>query len=117
MSINQKVSIYATGQLGTQVGNGECFTLADQALRQADAKSASDYGEITSNADYRWGNAVNLRELIPGDIVQFRDYEVVITTETITRTETGNGGWSEGSDTQTQTNSRPQIIGDRPRLK
>lgn len=92
MSINQDVHTYATGQLGTQIGNGECFTLADRALQQAGAKSASDYGAITANADYRWGNAVSLRVLLPGDIIQFRDYAVTISTVTVTRTETGGGG-------------------------
>ena len=107
MSINQDVHTYASGQLGTQVGDGECFTLADTALRRAGARSASDYGTITPDADYRWGNAVNLRQLIPGDIIQFRDYEVIITTVTTTRTETGGGGWSEETNTQTETQSRP----------
>ena len=107
MSINQDVSVYVSGQLGKQVGNGECFTLADEALQKAKAKSASDYGKITANADYRWGNAVNLQKLIPGDIIQFRDYKVTITTVTKTRKTKSGGGWEEETSTQTQTESRP----------
>lgn len=107
MSVNQSVHQFATGNIGTQVGNGECFTLADRALRQAGARSAADYGTITADADYQWGSAVSLRELLPGDIIQFRDYRVTITTVTTVRTETGGGGWSENTETDTQTRSRP----------
>lgn len=106
MSINQDVHIYALGQLGTQVGNGECFTLADTALKKAGAKSASNYGTITANANYRWGNAVNLSKLLPGDIIQFRNYKVTITTVTKTRTNTGGGGSTTETTIQTETESR-----------
>ena len=107
MSINQDVYNYVSGQLGTQVGDGECFTLADQALKKAGAKSASDYGAVTANANYRWGNSVNLLKLIPGDIIQFRNYKVTITTITKTRTNTGGGGWTDNTNTQTHSESRP----------
>lgn len=106
MSINQDVSVYVSGQLGKQVGDGECFALADTALKKAKAKSASDYGAITANANYHWGSAVNLGKVIPGDIIQFRDYKVTITTVTKTRTTTAGGGWSEETSTQTETESR-----------
>lgn len=65
---------YARTHRGARVGNGECFTLADNALRGAGAKSASDFGKITGNADYTWGTAVTLADLQPGDIIQFRNY-------------------------------------------
>lgn len=106
MSINQDVYTYVFGKLGTQVGDGECFTLADTALKKAKAKSASDYGKITANANYRWGNAVNLSKLLPGDIIQFRNYKVTITTVTKTRTNTGGGGSTTDTTKQTETESR-----------
>lgn len=43
------------GRKGTKVGSGECFDLADQALKDAGAKSAGDYGPVTPESDYRWG--------------------------------------------------------------
>lgn len=107
MSINQKVNVYVNGQLGKQVGDGECFTLADQALQQADAKSASDYGTITATANYRWGKVINLRKLMPGDIIQFKGYKVIITTVTKTRTTTSGGAWTQEISTQTESESRP----------
>jgi len=42
------------------VGRGECYDLADHALKHAGAKSAPDYGKINHDGDYRWGKAVNL---------------------------------------------------------
>ena len=106
MTINQTVHNYANTRVGTQVGNGECFTLADLALRQAGAKSASDYGRITSVADYQWGNVVNIGAAIRGDIIQFRNYRVTVTTITVTRTDTRGGGFSEDTNTQIETQSR-----------
>ncbi len=60
--------------MNKHVGSGECFDLADQALRRAGAKSAADYGRVTPNADYRWGKPTTLAQLRPGDIIQFRHY-------------------------------------------
>jgi hypothetical protein len=64
------------------VGDGECFALADQALRHAGARSASYYGEITDDGDYVWGDPVELKEVVPGDILQFRDFDIDTITET-----------------------------------
>ncbi|MBN9417914.1 MAG: CHAP domain-containing protein [Candidatus Eremiobacteraeota bacterium] len=66
---------WAQRQEGQRVGSGECFDLADQALRQNGMKTASDYGRVTPDADYRWGQAVPLNQSQPGDILQFRNYE------------------------------------------
>jgi hypothetical protein len=65
---------YAQRQRGTRVGDGECFTLADRALRAAHAKSARDFGSVTPDADYVWGTSVTLADLKAGDVIQFRDY-------------------------------------------
>jgi hypothetical protein len=65
---------YARRQRGNRVGNGECFTYADQAMAAAGARSAADYGTVTPNADYVWGTSVSLSNLQPGDVVQMRDY-------------------------------------------
>lgn len=65
---------YARHHRGERLGNGECFTLADRALASAGARSASDYGTITDDADYVWGTSIGLADLQPGDIIQFRSY-------------------------------------------
>ena len=59
---------------GERVGDGECFTLADRALRGAGARSAADYGSVTPDADYVWGTSIAVSQLQPGDIIQFRGY-------------------------------------------
>jgi hypothetical protein len=91
------VVAFARAHLGKKVGDGECFALADKALRRAGAKSAADYGEITDDADYIWGDPVDLKDVAPGDILQFRDFD--IDTRTDTTTELPRGGekteWKE----------------------
>jgi hypothetical protein len=61
-------------RLGHRHGDGECFSLADRALRNAGARSAADFGTVVPDADYVWGSPVDLSALQPGDIIQFRDY-------------------------------------------
>ena len=65
---------FARRKRGSRVGNGECFTFADTALSTAGAKSASDYGTVTPDADYVWGSSVALGDLQAGDVIQMRDY-------------------------------------------
>jgi hypothetical protein len=43
-SMADRIVSYASRRRGERVGDGECFTLVDRALRAADAKSAADYG-------------------------------------------------------------------------
>ena len=84
----QSVVSFALHNLGQPVGDGECFTLADRALRNAGAKSAADYGPVVPDGDYVWGTPVSLSSLRPGDIVQFRDYSCRVETEIESSTET-----------------------------
>jgi len=74
VTVNQQVLAFASSKFGQTVGGGECFDLADRALRAAGALSAADYGELTPNADYEWGLAVMLSSVQPGDIIQFSNY-------------------------------------------
>ena len=81
---------YARARMSQRVGNGECFTLVDRALRASGMQSAADYGTVTPDADYVWGTPVSLSDLRAGDIIQFRDYryERTIETESASGTET-----------------------------
>jgi len=76
MTINSQVLQYCAHNLGTSVGRGECYDLADFALRAAGARSAPDFGTITDDADYVWGTETTLMRAQPGDIVQFRNFRV-----------------------------------------
>ena len=73
--LGDQVLTFARRHIGNKVGSGECYDLADRALRNAGAKSAPDYGKITPTADYIWGREVGLADVQPGDIIQFRDYQ------------------------------------------
>jgi hypothetical protein len=78
------VLAFAESHLGTQVGDGQCTSLAMQALQSAGARS--DFGVWGSQANYVWGTAVlvelghgrggsaslgSYAAVEPGDVVQF----------------------------------------------
>ncbi len=69
-----QVLAFAESMVGRQVGDGECFALADLALHSAGARSADSFTEIGESTDYVWGRSVKLSDLRPGDILQFRDF-------------------------------------------
>lgn len=61
--INRKVLDFALGQMGRQVGNGECWTLAAEALKVAGAQRPNGYvfGRLLASSE----------TALPGDIIQF----------------------------------------------
>jgi len=74
-SMADQIVAFPRSHYGERVGDGQCFALADRALRSAGARSAADFGQITGDADYVWGTSVALANVHPGDIVQLRDYQ------------------------------------------
>jgi hypothetical protein len=66
-TLNRKVVQFARARMGQQVGNGECWTLADQALRAAGAHRPGERGYAT----YVFGRQISRPALQPGDIIQF----------------------------------------------
>ncbi len=63
--LGDKVVAFAQSQLGNRVGDGECSSLAREALREAGAKPPSGGG---------WGELrASLQQVQPGDILQFED--------------------------------------------
>ena len=86
--INQSVVQYLRQNLGQQVGNGECSSMAYAALKQAGAKAKNAFKDNPGKDDYVWGNLVYVLEMKdgkrlesataglriePGDVMQFRD--------------------------------------------
>jgi hypothetical protein len=62
-ALNRQILDFAIKHIGTQVGDGECWTLADAAMRSANA---------THPATYVWGRALGSNDRVfPGDIIQF----------------------------------------------
>jgi hypothetical protein len=60
--LNSRVLRFAVERIGEQVGNGECWTLAADAL--VDAGGARPRG-------YTFGEEIPLSRVVPGDILQF----------------------------------------------
>ena len=87
LPINEKVVEFAKKNLGQQVGNGECWALANQAVYGAGGKSSPGYTDTPNKGDYVWGELVyavevkdgkatetgSVAKVKPGDVVQFRD--------------------------------------------
>jgi hypothetical protein len=92
-TLGKKIIAFAKAHLNKKVGDGECYALADNALLKAGAKSAPAYGEITDDADYVWGDPVDLNDVLPGDILQFQDFD--IDTKTTTTSKLPDGKWEE----------------------
>lgn len=82
LSLGERVVQFAVSQLGQVVPNGECFALVDRALRTAGARSAADYGPVTGDVDYVWGQPVTLDQARPGDILQFRNFSSTVASDT-----------------------------------
>ena len=61
--VNRRILDFATSNIGRKVGNGECWTLAAEALDYA--------GAVPPNL-YDFGQEISLRQLQPGDVLQFR---------------------------------------------
>ena len=55
-SIGEKVVAFCLEHKGEQVGDGECATLANQALRSAGAKGRGN--DFPNKGDYTWGTRV-----------------------------------------------------------
>lgn len=93
-TLNTTVLQWASAQLGKQIGAGECWDLANSALGQAGAGTSSDFGPMGDDDDYIWGSEVALKDALPGDILQYRDYEMTTTTTTDVTFADGTG-WTD----------------------
>src|SRR3954447_26612574 len=67
--LNQKVLQFARARMGQQVGNGECWTLAADALKAAGARRPGTGGVGV----YNFGKQISRKALQPGDIIQFEN--------------------------------------------
>ena len=72
---------------GKKKGGFDCFALVNQLLKSVGAQTAADFGEVTETADYVWGEPVELKDIKPGDILQFRDHFITTTTQKLGKTK------------------------------
>lgn len=67
--LNQKIISFVDAHLGKQIGDGQCWALASEALN-----------EIKANWDheYKFGKEINLQNepILPGDIIQFQNVTI-----------------------------------------
>lgn len=90
--LGNAVAQFAQTNLASQVGNGECWTLAERALQSAGARTSTEImGNVGPNDNYVWGTAITSANLEAGDIIQFRNYTF--------RFDSSDGAW--------RTESRP----------
>jgi hypothetical protein len=72
LTLNQKVLEFARGQVDKQVGTGECWDLAEDAVTQAGGESSKTLtgvkGKAFESADYKWGIEVKLDTAQPGEV-------------------------------------------------
>jgi hypothetical protein len=68
--LNQKVLEFARERIGKKVDDGQCISLAVEAVRYAGAKRYP----FDPSGDYIWGRPIaSFKEALPGDILQFRN--------------------------------------------
>jgi hypothetical protein len=67
--LNRQVLEYVESVIGEQVGRGECWDLANQALLRIDAKW---------DGRYKYGREYDPKKkaVLPGDLIQFKDVKV-----------------------------------------
>src|SRR5436309_7537023 len=84
-NLSDKIIVFCQQHKGEQVGDGECASLANQALRAAGAKGRGP--DRPDKGDYTWGTQIFYIEaqgsspktegkpfdIKPGDIIQLRD--------------------------------------------
>jgi hypothetical protein len=72
--VNKKIIEYTKSVIGTQVGRGECWDLADQALTASNAR----FDKTSKKTLYIFGEEYNpsKKKILPGDIIQFKNVVV-----------------------------------------
>lgn len=67
-TLNEKMAAFAKAKLGEQVGDGECTTLVNEALRESGGRMLQ---RPEADGEYRWGEAIkSVKDAKPGDIIQ-----------------------------------------------
>jgi hypothetical protein len=96
LTLNQKVLEFARAKVGQQVGTGECWDLAEDAVTQSGGESSKTLTGVTGkafkSADYKWGTEVKLDTAQPGDVLQFKGHAFD------EKTTQGNGWKSESQN-------------------
>jgi len=107
-AFGQQILRFASSKLGRKVGDGECFALADQALRSVGAATAEDFCTVGPNTDYVWiSRTVEPSDARPGDILQVRTFSV------LRRSARPDGSWNEETSTRGSPNHTAVVVSAR----
>ncbi len=99
LSIAQQVHEYASRHIGARVGSGECADLNYYGLEVAGARPFGTWQDQPAAGDYVWGRKIATltpnfeaedlaEQLIPGDMLQFRNVKIVEKVGRVTYTTT-----------------------------
>jgi hypothetical protein len=86
-AVREKVVKFCKEHKGEMIGDGECGTLAQAAIREAGGKPVNEFQQSPGEGDYAWGEFVYSLEVTggkrkkdpadakakPGDVIQYRD--------------------------------------------
>jgi hypothetical protein len=93
-------------QIG-RYGNGECWTLVEDAVVGAGGRSSRTLTpHFSARSSYVWGTAVPVNGLQAGDVLQFSGYSWTRTTRT--RVTNPDGSWTSNDRFRTETRGSPQ---------
>lgn len=112
-TLNQKIIQWASGQVGKQIGAGECWDLANSAAKQAGAGTSSDFGPEGIDDDYVWGDEVDLKDVLPGDILQYRDWTMTTSTN-VDVTFSDDSGWVDPTEAEVGHDHHTSIVQTNP---
>ncbi|MBL4865989.1 MAG: hypothetical protein JKY67_06400 [Pseudomonadales bacterium] len=101
--LKNRIVVWVRVQIGKKIGDGECWTLVEEALSSNGGKTSSDLGPVSRNANYIWGNKIAIDAVSAGDILQFRNHKETTTT-LLEYTFKDEATWSE---TQTEIVEKP----------
>jgi len=82
-TLNGRIVDFVQQNYGKRVGDGSCWSLAAKAYESAGAKMFPPYGK---DVDHVWGDRIatftpgstpDLRDLKPGDVLQFRNVQIL----------------------------------------
>ncbi len=104
MTLSEKILKYCVERLGRTEGDGECWTLAENAVVNSGGKSSkSQTPNFGTTSNYVWGTVKQIADAKGGYILQFRNYNWESSSTIDVTFADGSGS----VDTSSKSESRP----------
>jgi hypothetical protein len=101
MALPDDLVAWSVKRIGQKIGDGECWTMLETALTDCGGKTSTQLmgGKVGPDGDYIWGTLAKdlRRDVVVGDILQFRNF--VWEDRTEVKTTHPNGDWDTGGTT------------------